>query len=63
MSVMAAISRSKFHSAGRRQVTTIAMSGSLLANWDDAMIPGAITNASGVAPATRQINMVADTLQ
>ena len=40
-------------------MTTITMSGSLLTDCTEAMGRGTTTNASGVAPPTHQINLVA----
>jgi hypothetical protein len=40
-------------------VPTITMSGSLLPNCADAMVSGTPSNVSVVAPATRQIHIVA----
>src|SRR4051812_26779037 len=56
---MVVTGRTRFTSPENALATTITMSGSPLANYPDTMDPGTTTNAPGVAPATRRINMVA----
>lgn len=56
---MAATSRLRFRQTigdDHRNVGIVAT------NWADAIVPGTITNASAVAPATRHINRAAHTL-
>jgi hypothetical protein len=46
-----------YRAACLNRISMITMSESLLTNCADAMGPGTTTDASGVAPANRQINM------